>query len=94
MTPYYNKEESGMSKFDKLLDRISSLDNNMRFAELKKVLEKLGYEMRGPSSGSSHMTFRKAGHNPITIPIHDPIKKTYVEKVKEIIEGETEDETN
>ena len=53
-----------MSQFDKLLERISALDNNMRFAELKKVLEKLGYEMRGPSSGSSHMTFRKAGHSP------------------------------
>ena len=83
-----------MSQFDKLLERISSLDNNMRFAELRKVLEKLGYKMRGPSSGSSHMTFRKVGHNPITIPKHDPIKRTYVEKVKELIEGETGDENN
>jgi len=94
MTPYYNKGESSMSQFDKLLERISTLDINMRFAELKKVLERLGYEMRGPSSGSSHMTFRKAGHSPITIPKHDPIKRTYVEKVKEVIEGELGDENN
>ena len=80
-----------MSQFDKLLQRIKTLDNNMRFNELKKVLEKNGYVMRGPSSGSSHMTFRKEGHMPITIPLHDPIKRIYVEKVKEIIEGDSPD---
>ena len=83
-----------MSQFDKLLQRVSALDNNMRFNELKKVLEKYGYEMKGPSSGSSHMTFRKAGKNPITIPRHDSIKRTYVEKVKEAIEGESGDENS
>jgi len=50
--------------------------------------------MKGPSSGSSHMTFRKAGKNPITIPRHDPIKRSYVEKVKSVIEGESGDENN
>ena len=83
-----------MSQFDKLLQRISALDNNVRFNELRKVLEKFGYEMKGPSSGSSHMTFRKAGKNPITIPRHDPIKRSYVEKVKEVIEGESDDENS
>ena len=57
-----------MSQFDKLLQRIHSLDKNMRFDELKKVLEHYGYQMRGPAGGSSHKTFRKAGCNPITIP--------------------------
>ena len=83
-----------MSQFDKLLQRISALDNNMRFSELRKVLERYGYEMKGPSSGSSNMTFRKAGKNPITIPRHDPIKRLYVEKVKSVIEGESGDENN
>ena len=81
-----------MSQFDKLLQRISNMDNNMRFNELRKVLEKYGYEMKGPSSGSSHMTFRRAGRNPITIPRHDPVKRSYVEKVKEVVEGESGDE--
>lgn len=40
------------------------------------------------------MTFRKAGKNPITIPRHDPIKRSYVEKVKSVIEGESGDENN
>ena len=83
-----------MSQFDKLLQRIISLDKNMRFDELRKVLESYGYTMSGPDSGSSHKTFRKAGHYPITIPQHNPIKRTYVEKVKEIIENEEEDHEN
>jgi hypothetical protein len=34
-----------MSKFDKLLQRICSLSKDMRFDELKKVLESYGYIM-------------------------------------------------
>ena len=83
-----------MSRFDKLLQRIRSLDNNMRFDELRRVLESYGYVMRGPSSGSSHMTFRKEGRYPITIPTHEPIKKVYVELVKEVVEHEEESEEN
>ena len=62
-----------MSQFDKLLQRISALDNNMRFNELRKVLEKYGYEMKGPSSGSSHMTFRKAGRKFFVIRNHNGV---------------------
>ena len=48
-----------MSQWDKLLKRILSLSKDMRFEELKKVLEAYGYEMSNPRSGSSHYTFRK-----------------------------------
>ena len=75
-----------MSKWDKLLNRIFSLSKDMRFQELKKVLEYYGYQMTAPSSGSSHYTFRKSGKNPITIPKHEPIKKIYVEMVRKIVE--------
>ena len=77
-----------MSQFDKLLQRIRSLDKNMRFDELKKVLEHFGFTMSGPAGGSSHKTFRKAGCYPITIPQHEPIKKTYIEMVRDIVESE------
>lgn len=77
-----------MSKFDKLIKEILSLSNDLRFEELKKVLEYYGYTMNSPRSGSSHYTFRKDGCNPITIPKHKPIKKVYVLMVKENIEGE------
>ena len=77
-----------MSKWDKLLDKIKSLDKEMRFAELKKVLQSYGYKVSQPKRGSSHYTFRKTGCNPITIPNHEPIKVVYVRMVKEIVEAE------
>jgi hypothetical protein len=83
-----------MSKWDKLISRIMSLDNDMRFEELRRVLESYGYTMRAPGSGSSHCTFRKEGKNPITIPKHEPIKRIYVEMVRLVVEGEMQNEDN
>lgn len=77
-----------MSKWDKLLHKIYTLSNDLRFEELKKVLEHYGYTMNAPRSGSSHFTFRKKGETIITIPKHKPIKKVYIELVKEIVEKE------
>ena len=59
-----------MSKWDKLITRICNLSKDLRFDELRKVLESYGYEMNAPRSGSSHYTFRKQGCMPITIPKH------------------------
>lgn len=77
-----------MSKWNKLLTKISSLSKDFRFDELRKVLESYGYEMKAPRGGSSHYTFRKPGRSPITIPKDEPIKKVYVELVKQVIESE------
>ena len=77
-----------MSKWDKLLARICGLSRDLRFDELRKVLESCGYEMRQPNGVSSHCTFRKPGCTPITIPKHEPIKKVYVMMVKEVVESE------
>ena len=54
-----------MSKWDKLIKKICELDKNMRFDELRKVLESYGYEMQAPRGGSSHYTFRKNGCPPL-----------------------------
>lgn len=83
-----------MSKWDKLLMRISNLSKDIRFDELRKVMERYGYKMNAPRSGSSHYTFRKPGCQPITIPRHEPIKKVYVEMVKEIVESEAMNNEN
>lgn len=83
-----------MSKWDKLLKRICSLANDMRFDELRRVLESYGYIMNSPKGGSSHYTFRKQGCNPITIPKHEPIKKVYVELVRQIVESEETGDEN
>lgn len=83
-----------MSKWEKLLIHICSLSKDIRFDELRKVLESYGYEMNTPRSGSSHYTFRKSGCKPITIPKHEPIKKVYVEMVKQIVESEAGNDEN
>ena len=67
---------------------ICSLSRDLRFDELQKVLESYGYKMNAPRSGSSHYTFRKSGCQPITIPKHEPIKKVYVELVRQVVESE------
>ena len=83
-----------MSQFDKLLQRIKSLDNDMRFGEARKVLEAYGYTMSSPGSGSSHRTSRKKGKTPITIPAHEPIKRIYIVLVREVVESEEHYEEN
>ena len=77
-----------MSKFEKLIKRIHNLSNDLRFSEIKKILEFYGYVITSPRSGSSHYTFRKKNSNPITIPKHEPIKKVYVVMIKNLIEDE------
>ena len=79
-----------MSKWDKLIARIYKLSKDLRFDELRKVLESYGYTMYAPSSGSSHYTFRKQGCRPITISKHEPIKRVYVEMVRQVVESEAE----
>lgn len=83
-----------MSKWDKLLTRICSMSKDIRFDELRKVLESYGYEMNAPGSGSSHCTFRKTGCMLITIPKHEPIKKVYIEMVRQIVESEARSDEN
>lgn len=83
-----------MSQWDKLLQRICSLSKDLRFDKLRKILESYGYTMSAPKGGSSHYTFRKAGCSPIMIPKHEPIKRVYVEMVRNVIESEMSDNEN
>ncbi len=83
-----------MSKWDKLIMRIRNLSKDLRFDELRKGLESYGYKMNTPRGGSSHYSFRKPGCRPITIPKHEPIKKVYVEMVKQVVESEAMNDEN
>lgn len=83
-----------MSQWDKLLDRIKNLSKDIRFDELRKILESYGYVMNAPRGGSSHYTFRKEGKSPITVPKHEPIKAVYVRMVKDLIESEETNDEN
>ena len=83
-----------MSSWDKLLERILRLSNDLRFDELRRILIAYGYTMHQPRGGSSHYTFRKKGCAPITIPRHEPIKRAYVMLVREVVESEVKGNEN
>lgn len=74
-----------MSQWDKLIDEILREDAALRFEDLCKALERMGYTARQPKSGSSHYTFRKPGRMPVTIPKHYPINKAYIAMVAEVV---------
>ena len=82
-----------MSQFDKLLERVKTLDKNLRFDEVRKVLEAYGYVMDNHSRGS-HRTFRKPGFEIVTIPEHEPVKIAYIKVIKAIVEGVDKNEKN
>ena len=82
-----------MSQWNKLIDEILKMNKNLRFADLAKVLKKIGYTQSQPKGGSSHYTFRKAGKLPITIPKSSPINRAYIELVRStLIEFENEED--
>lgn len=83
-----------MSKWDKLIAQLYNTSKEFRFDELRKILEKYGYEMKGAGSGSSHFTFRKQGCNPVTIPKSNPVKKAYIELVRQVVESEEKNNEN
>ncbi len=83
-----------MSKWEKLIQQILIGNKDLRFEDLSKALIKMGYTQHQPNGGSSHYTFRKQGCMPITIPKHTPLKKVYIEMVRDIVQDylDTEEE--
>ena len=79
------KGRAAVSQWDKLIADILREDAHLRFEDLCKALEKMGYTAHQPRSGSSHYTFRKADHMPITIPRHQPLNKAYIAMVADIV---------
>jgi len=85
MLLYTQKLVSDLGQLDKLIERVLKLDKNLRFDELAKLLNRMGYVMRHPRGGSSHYTFSKHGKPPITIPKDNPINKVYIEMCRNAI---------
>lgn len=84
-----------MSKWNKLIERILILDKSLRDDELSKAMRKIGYTSKQPRGGSSHVTFRKKGRYPVTIPRGNPVNIAYIELVRDAVElYESESEGN
>lgn len=74
-----------MSSWDKLLKKLYSLSSELKYSDLKKILERYGFTARETRGGSSHVTFYKKGCAPITIPRHKEIKKIYIRMVRDAV---------
>ena len=77
-----------MSQWEKLLERLNNLSSDLRFEELKRILEHYEYKMDSPKGGSSHFIFRKKGQGIITIPKHKPIKRVYIKLIRDVVQKE------
>ena len=72
-----------MAQWEKLIEQILCLDKGLRYEDLSKALRAIGYESQQPCG--SHVTFRKTGRMPITIPKGNPVNKVYIELVKDAV---------
>ena len=75
-----------MSKKDKLIEAIKNNPKNVKFEDLKKILEDIGYI--SINRGGSHYLFTRKGSLSLTIPYKRPVKIIYVKQVIRIIEEE------
>jgi len=76
-----------LSKKEKLLNTIKNNPKNVRFKDLKKILEDIGY--KAINRGGSHYVFTKENSESLTIPYKKPVKIIYVKQVIKIIEKES-----
>ena len=78
-----------VSKKDKLIEAIKNNPKNVKFEDLKKILENLGYA--AINRGGSHYIFTKKDSVSLTIPYKRPVKVIYVKQVIRIIEEENDE---
>jgi predicted RNA binding protein YcfA (HicA-like mRNA interferase family) len=73
-----------MSQKEKLLHAIRNNPTNVRFEDVRKILESIGYT--AINRGGSHYVFTKKGCETLTIPYKRPVKVVYVKHVIKLIE--------
>jgi predicted RNA binding protein YcfA (HicA-like mRNA interferase family) len=74
-----------MSKKEKLIERLLRKPVDMRFDEVKVILEHYGFVLDSKNQKGSHFVFYK-GDKLITIPVHNHmVKKTYLQLIIELL---------
>jgi len=76
-----------MSKKEKLIEAIKNNPKNVKFEDLRKILENLGYT--AVNNGGSHYVFTKENATSLTIPYKKPVKVVYVKQVIKILDEES-----
>jgi predicted RNA binding protein YcfA (HicA-like mRNA interferase family) len=73
-----------MSKIDKLLEKMRNNPRDWGIETLQAIAERYGIVYRQP--GTSHVTFRAANGQKVTVPAHKPIKSVYIKQFIALIE--------
>ncbi|KEA46229.1 hypothetical protein CR66_03245 [Campylobacter mucosalis] len=71
-----------MSRYDKILDKISNNPKNVSFDELRAILEYVGFKL--VRTNGSHHIF-EYGTRAIVVPRHKPVKEIYVKNAIKLI---------
>jgi hypothetical protein len=75
-----------MSRKEKLLEKIKSNPQKIRFDEIDKILLSVGFTKRQPRRGSSHFTYT-LNELIITIPYKRPyVKSRYIKEAVDLLE--------
>lgn len=74
-----------MTKREKRVRKLFQNPKTVSFNQLDKVLKDFGFEVRQPSSGSSHYVYTKEEIQ-ISVPFRRPfVKEVYIKRVLELI---------
>lgn len=68
----------------RLYDQVAKNPKNCSFEDLERLLEAVGFVARSP--GGSHVTFKRPGCKPLTVPRRKPVKEHYVNEALDIID--------
>ena len=74
-----------MTKIEKLLDRMRTNPRDWSIEDLKILAKRFSIDWRQP--GTSHVTFSVAGHIPVTVPAHKPVKPIYIKKFLALLDA-------
>jgi predicted RNA binding protein YcfA (HicA-like mRNA interferase family) len=74
----------GVSKKEKLLQKILNNPQDVRFEELDALLKHFGFECRRVRG--DHFIYKRKGYRPLPIPRKKPVRSIYVKQALDLIE--------
>lgn len=75
-----------MSDIEKIVLKMRNKPNDIRFCELEKVLNHIGFY--ATRQKGSHKRFKNVQtQESLTIPVQDPMKSVYIKKTLKMMEG-------
>ena len=74
-----------MSKIEKILQKMRLNPRDWRIEDIKTIAKRYKIDHRQP--GTSHVTFRFANGEKLTVPAHKPVKPIYIQKFVDLLDA-------